>query len=167
MGRVAKVRKIMMSTKSHKKRAPNLDDETISNIVEILDGWSLPKLTWEIFIEHIFLRLRVRYTRQTLNNYSRIKDSFSVCKKKLTGVNPDDFKKETPNQQRICRLEAEVDRLTRENNSLLEQFNRWVYNGYLKTMDEKMREFMNEPLPSVHREVSEDISNIKTGIKRK
>jgi cell division protein FtsB len=48
-----------------------------------------------------------------------------------------------PEQQQIARLKAENERLKRENNNLLEQFNRWVYNGYLKTMDERMREFMN------------------------
>lgn len=57
-------------------------------------------------------------------------------------------------QQQIARLKAENERLKRENNNLLEQFNRWVYNGYLKNMDDRMREFMNTPLPPVDREPS-------------
>lgn len=157
----------MKPNKLQKKRAPNLDDETINKVVEILDGWSFQKITWELFVEQIFLRLRVRYTRQALNNYTRIKDAFSICKSNTREFNQKIMQVETPDQRRIHRLEAEVERLTRENNALLEQFNRWVYNGYLKTMDEKMRDFMNEPLPSMQRESSRNISNIDAERKRK
>jgi hypothetical protein len=144
-----------MPTKPAHRRARNLDDQAIEQIVEILDGWDSPKLTWKLFIEQIFLRLRTRYTRQALNNYIRIKHSFAACKKVLAGRNHEDPKEKTPEQQRIARLEAENERLRWENNNLLEQFNRWVYNGYLKQMDVRMRDFMNQPLPPVYREPSE------------
>lgn len=156
-----------MVAKPTKKRAPNLDDQVIDKIVEILDGWSSPKLTWDLFIEQIFLRVRVRYTRQALNNYSRIKYAFSTRKKFLVGASPKELKAGTPDQLRIARLESEVERLARENNALLEQFNRWVYNGYLKNMDEKMCSFMNEPLPNVQREPSAKVFGFDIGKKRK
>ena len=153
-----------MSVKQ-RSRAPNLDDQAIERIVEILDGWSTPKLTWELLIEQILLRHRTAYTRQALHNHVRIKDAFSYCKKKLSGPNFKEQKALSPEQQQIARLKAENERLKRENNNLLEQFNRWVYNGYLKTMDERMREFMNTPLPSINREPS--YKNTKVNIKQK
>ncbi|MCK9985361.1 MAG: hypothetical protein AzoDbin1_01833 [Azoarcus sp.] len=155
-----------MPAKPPRKRARNLDDQAIEQIVEILDGWNSPKLTWELLIELVFLRLRARYTRQALNNYVRIKEAFAARKQALAGRDPREVKAETLDQQRIARLEAEIERLKRENNALLEQFNRWVYNGYLKQMDERMRDFMNEPLPPVHREPSEKPLKAKTGGQR-
>lgn len=156
-----------MPVKSPRKRARNLDDQAIEQIVKILDGWSSPKLTWELLIEQVLLRLRARYTRQALNNYTRIKVAFAARKKALAGRNPKELKAETPDQQRIASLEAEVERLTKENNAVLEQFNRWVYNGSLKQMDDRMRDFMNQPLSKVHREPSEKASRVKVEGKRK
>lgn len=144
-----------MPTKLPRKRARNLDDLAVEHIVEIIDGWSSPKLTWELLIDQVFLRLRAKYTRQALNNHIRIKNAFGARKKDLLGYDPKIFKVESPEQLRITRLEVENKRLKQEYNNLLEQFNRWVYNGYLKQMDDRMRDFMNRPLPSVDREPSE------------
>lgn len=143
-----------MKNKLARRRSKNLDDEAIEKIVQILDVWDLPKLTWEVLIEKAFQTLRARYTRQALNNYARIKDAYVVQKKKLASDGNRIDKNITPDQQKIARLEAENARLKRENHALLEQFNRWVYNGYTKQMDSKMREFMNQPLPVAHREPS-------------
>ena len=49
-----------------KGRAKNLSDDAIGLIVGMLDGWS-GKLTWDLFIDVIERRLRVRYTRQALD----------------------------------------------------------------------------------------------------
>ncbi len=57
--------------------------------------------------------------------------------------------------------------INRENGNLLEQFNRWVYNGYTKQMDRRMRDFMNQPLPPVHREPSKIRGIAGTEIERK
>lgn len=102
------------------------DDQAVEQIVGILDGWASPKLTWELLIEQVLLRLRARYTRQALNNYVRIKDAFVARKQSLAGRDQKELKAESPDQQRIARLEAEIERLKRENNTLLEQFHRWV-----------------------------------------
>ncbi|MNF42992.1 hypothetical protein D3C76_452200 [compost metagenome] len=137
-----------------RSRSRNLDDQSIERIVEILDGWSSPKLTWELLIEQILLRLRAKYTRQALNNHMRIKETFVARKKAIRDPSALKLISQTPEQQRIARLEAENERLKRENNNLLEQFNRWAYNGYLRQMDERMLDFMSQPLPSVHRDAS-------------
>jgi hypothetical protein len=102
-----------------------------------------------------------------LNNYVRIKDAFVARKQSLAGRDQKELKAESPDQQRIARLEAEIERLKRENNTLLEQFHRWVYNGYLKQMDERMRDSMNQPLPMVYREPSEKPSKTKTREEKK
>ncbi|MFA7279289.1 MAG: hypothetical protein WC100_04285 [Sterolibacterium sp.] len=138
-----------------RNRARNLDDQAIEQIVEMLDGWSSPKLTWDLLIKQIMIRLRAEYSRQALHNHTRIKEAFTARKNELSGRNPRELKALTPEHQRITRLEVENERLKRENNNLLEQFNRWVYNGYTKQMDERMRNFMNQPLPAVHRDPSE------------
>lgn len=135
-------------------RARNLDDNTIMQIVAILDAWSSPKLTWDLLIKQITLRLRAEYTRQALHNHMRIKDAFAARKRDLAGRTLKEINPTTPELQRIVHLEAENERLKRENNNLLEQFNLWVYNGYLKQMDVRMRDFMNQPLPEVRRDRS-------------
>lgn len=149
-------------TAKPRHRSRNLDDRSIEQIVEILDGWPNHKLTWELLIEQILLRLRSRYTRQTLNNHVRIKEAFAARKKEISKGPTPKSQTQTPDQQRIARLEAEIERLKRENNSLLEQFNRWVYNGYIKQMDERMLDSMNQALPPVHREPSEKPSKKST-----
>ena len=142
-----------MRTKPY-NRARNLDDRAIEQIVEILYGWSSPKLTWDLLIQQIMLHLRSEYSRQALYKHTRIKEAFVARKLALSNGDQADLRALTPDQQRIARLEAENERLKQENNNLLEQFHRWVYNGYLKQMDERMREFMNQPLPGVHRDPS-------------
>lgn len=144
-----------------RKRARNLDDTAIEQIVEILDGWSSSKLTWELLIEKIMFHLRADYTRQALHKHARIKEAFATRKRELAVRDLLEPGELTPEAQRIARLEAENARLKRENNNLLEQFHRWVYNGYLKQMDDRMRDFMNQPLPQVHR----DPSKLDTAVK--
>lgn len=141
-----------------RSRARNLDEQAIEQIVAILDGWSSSKLTWELLIDQITLRLRSHYTRQALHNHVRIKDAFSARKKSLAGCKVEQALYDSPElqhaMQRIARLEAENERLSRENNNLLEQINRWIYNAYVKQMDHKLRSIFNEPLPAVQREPS-------------
>lgn len=130
------------------KRAKNLDDLGIKQIVEILDGWS-GKLTWELLIDEIELRMHNRYTRQALSKHERIRHAFDLIKKS------DDFsvrQVSSPELQvaleRIARLEAENRRLESENERLLEQFVRWAYNAHTRGLDNK---FLDRPLPTVNR----------------
>jgi hypothetical protein len=149
-----------MPTKS-RKRSPNLDDDAIEKIVKILDEWSLPKLTWELLLTEIQRRLGARYVRQTLDKYARISDAFVARKKTLAARDPNDPSLLTPEQKRIVDLETEVARLKRENNNLLEQFNRWTFNGQRLQIDHRMRdewrglrEELDKPLQKPDREAS-------------
>lgn len=132
-------------------RSRNLDDQLIRNIVEILDGWS-DNLTWDGLVEAIDRRTGQRYTRQALHKHERIKQAFSLRKKSLTegrgvaGKDSDPVLKMT--LERLSRIEAENERLKKENAALLEQFVRWTYNAGLKGLTIKV---LNSPLPSVYR----------------
>lgn len=133
------------------RRSKNLDDQLIRQIVEILDGWS-DNLTWEGFVEVIDQRIGQRYTRQTLHKHERIKQAFRLRKAALGRERGKVRKVTDPVLQltldRLARIEAENERLKRENATLLEQFVRWTYNAGLKglTLD-----LLNQPLPAIHR----------------
>lgn len=137
-------------------RMPNLDDAAIRRIVQILDGWS-GKLTWELLIEAIEHRSRQRYTRQALHSHERIRLAFGGRKKALATDKPASRAFDGPPELKlaldeVARLTAENERLERENNRLLEQFVRWVYNASKRNLTE---EFLNRPLPPVDRERSD------------
>lgn len=133
-----------------RNRSSNLSDKDIERIVRILDGWS-GKLTWNSLINEIEFRMKERYTRQTLSKHSRIKDAYSLTKKRLSSKNEvidSAFKKHDALIEKLQRLESENNRLNMENNQLLSQFARWAYNAYIRgiTQDE-----LDSPLPKVNR----------------
>lgn len=132
------------------RRAKNLDDDGIKQIVEILDGWS-KKLTWELLIDAIELRMYSRYTRQTLHKHERIRSAFELRKAALADdeevriVRSPELQKAL---EKIARLEAENKRLEYENQQLLEQFACWAYNAHTRGLDSN---FLNKSLPPVNR----------------
>ena len=140
-----------MAKQQPKKRSKNLGDDEIKQIVEILDGWS-GKLSWELLIDDIELRMFSRYTRQGLYKHERIRNAFELKKNEGAEGGKDVKRASSPQLQialdRIVRLESENRRLESENNQLLEQFARWAYNAHTRGLD---HEFLNRPLPSVNR----------------
>jgi len=133
-----------------KQRSKNLGDAEINQIVKILDGWS-GKLTWELLIDAIEMRMHNRYTRQALHKHERIRHACDLRKKNLS-EEVGGRRVTSPELQatldRMARLEAESGRLESENQRLLEQFVRWAYNAHCRGLD---HEFLNRPLPSVNR----------------
>lgn len=133
-------------------RAKNLTSADVENIVRILDGWS-GKLTWDSLIQAIARRTRATYTRQALNNHERVRNAFALRKAALGKTSASSAKlAESPELQaalqRLARLEAENQRLKKENNSLMEKFSTWAYNAHSRGLDEK---FLSQPLPVVDR----------------
>lgn len=133
------------------RRAKNLDDAGIKEIVEILDGWS-EKLTWDLLIDVINFRTHNKYTRQTLHKHERIRNAFDLRK---TGLADGDGRTpivKSPELhkalERIARLEVENTRVESENEQLLEQFARWAYNAHTRGLDAI---FLNRSLPPVNR----------------
>lgn len=138
-----------------RKRSRNLDDAAISDIVGILDRWTGP-LSWEILIRCIEELMRVRYTRQALNNHERIKMAFSLRRQAIKTIGGRTRASATTLEfdsllQINARLEAETARLKTENTRLLEQFVRWSYNANNRGVGE---EVLNRPLPAVNRDSS-------------
>lgn len=133
------------------RRAKNLDDAGIKEIVEILDGWS-EKLTWDLLIDAINFRTHNEYTRQTLHKHERIRNAFDLRKIALADGDTTVRSVRSPELQkaleRIARLEVETKRMESENTQLLEQFVRWAYNAHTRGLDSN---FLNRPLPPVSR----------------
>lgn len=141
------------SKKNVVRRGKNLTDDTIEQIVRLLDDWS-GKLTWEALIDLIVTRLHCRYTRQALHKHERIRTAYALRKKTLG--DSDIAKSRRGSQQlgedvmnRIVRLEAENQRLEAENQRLLEQFVVWAYNAHTRGLD---KGFLSQPLPRVNRD---------------
>jgi hypothetical protein len=133
------------------ERAKNLTDESIGEIVDMIDTWSSPKLTWELLIQEIKKRLKTEYTRQALFKHERILRTYQD-RKKVLAMDPDkSVSTGTGNKildealERIKNLNVKVQRLESENNHLLEQFILWRYNASVKgiTMD-----YLSQPLPN-------------------
>jgi hypothetical protein len=134
-------------------RAKNLCDQDVARIVEVLDGWA-GKLTWELLISAVELRLFARYTRQALHKHVRIKEAFRHRKDALANNGERSrpvasFPELQLALDRIDRLTAENERLKKENERLLEQFLRWAYNAHTRNLD---KDFLNRPLPLVDRQ---------------
>ena len=150
------------------KRAKNLGDTDIEQIVEMLDGWS-GKLSWELLIDAIEARRHMRYTRQALHKHERIGQAYSMRKKALSAqVDSGELTYSSPElqiaEQKLARLTAENMRLKAENEHLLEQFVRWAYNAYTRNLD---KEFLNRPLPGVNRDVTRPVVQVKPVPKKK
>lgn len=130
-----------------RQRSSNLTDHDIERILGVLDGWS-GKLTWTLLTDEIENRLKEHYTRQTLASYNRIQSTYTLVKERLKDEIAEELNT-TPESMAVLiqqnkRLEAEVDRLHRENNELLAQFITWSRNAYMRglTIDD-----LNKPLP--------------------
>ena len=137
------------------KRAKNLGDSDITQIVEMLDGWS-GKLSWELLISAIQKRRYMRYTRQALHKHERIATAYKLRKAAIScSLSTEATKYKTPQlqiaEQRLSRITAENERLKIENDLLLEQFVRWAYNASVRGLD---KIFLNQPLPGLNRELS-------------
>ena len=139
------------SRRTGRRRAPNLSDDDIAAIVEMLDGWT-GALSWDRLIEAIAERFARRYTRQALFKHTRIREAFRGRKEGLRQQRADGSRVTSAELQaaldRIARLEAANERLAKENEQLLEQFARWAYNAHVHGMDE---EALNRPLMPVDR----------------
>ena len=137
------------------RRAPNLTDDSIRQIIDLLDGWT-GTLTWELLIDAIAERRFTAYTRQALHKHERIRLAFAQCKKRISeGRGEETRRVESPELQaaleRIERLQVVNDRLQSENQRLLEQFATWAYNAHSRGLDNS---FLSQPMPPIDRETS-------------
>lgn len=129
--------------------AKHLTDNDVEQIVGVLDGWR-DKLTWEALCDACLPEIGSKPVRQTLMKFTRIKNAFNACKKRLKEDIPE--LRAPPSMrvaiERIARLERENERLKRENAELLQQFVVWQYNAYIRGLSNHE---LNKPLPGIDR----------------
>jgi len=119
-----------------KKRAPDLTEEIVSNILDAIDGWK-GKLTWDLLIAAVEKTTGLEYSRFTLSAYPEIANAFTLRKEALRGTwtgersAPRDEKVRAALEQ-VERLQRSVQRLKSENMLLKEQFVTWALNAERK-----------------------------------
>lgn len=134
-----------------KARAPDITEELIGTVVDLLDSWS-GKLTWDALINRVRMKSGIEYSRFTLSEHARIAHAFALRKKILRGlpsgprVPRDELVKAALAQSNRYRGKAE--RLEAENRLLLEQFMTWASNAEREGVTIAM---LNKPLPKPSR----------------
>lgn len=136
-----------------KTRAPDLTEQRIKVVIDILDGWE-GKLTWELLLAAVEKTTGIRYSRFTFAEYPEIANAFSFKKDTLRGTwkgersQPRDERVRAALEQ-VERYKAKVERLEMENQLLLEQFVTWATNAERKGVTMTM---LNAPLPKPERD---------------
>ena len=127
--------------------APKMTDAMINQSVNMLDGWA-GKLTWDLYLETLAVDVGHRYTKAAMLRHGRIKDAWDHAKERCRGSNEDSSKppEVALMDSRNRELEERIQRLTRENTRLLEQFVRWAHNASRRGMS---LEELERPLPYV------------------
>lgn len=133
--------------------ARHMTDTSIASICEMIDGWDrATPLTWDNLVAAVEGLLGHRYTRQALNAHERIRTAYTVRRnalKNLLEKAPKGSIELQAAQGRIDKLAAENARLKGENERLLGQFVRWLYNASLHGMSKEM---LNQALPQIDRD---------------
>lgn len=98
----------------------------------ILTNWS-GKLTWEALVAKVNLELGLKITRQTLCTYAGINACYKKRKAQLRGSTPAIYTRITASEvnlvERIERLEAEIQVLTKNNSEQLRMIERMLANA--------------------------------------
>lgn len=126
-----------------------LSDRDIESIIELIDSWVGEQINWASLLDVIDRQLGFRPSRQALSGHDRIKLAFQTRKKGLRREAPPPPSVASILQQRLKRVEAELDRVKAENAVLLEQFVRWQYNAETHGLG---RDKLDNPLPTIDRE---------------
>lgn len=136
-----------------KSRAPDLTEERIALVLEILDEWR-GKLTWGLLLDAVQEAIGYRYSRFTFAEYPEITNAFSFKKNALRGSLSRERSEPRDEQLRAALAQADryrqkVDRLQAENQLLLDQFVTWAINAERRgvTMD-----MLNTALPKPNRD---------------
>lgn len=141
-----------------KNRAPDLTDERLTKVTEMLDEWK-GKLTWELLLDAVEKSTGHRYSRFTFAEYPEIANAFSLRKDALRGTLP--RARGEPRDERlraalaqIERYQAKIYRLESENRLLTEQFVTWAINAERKgvTLD-----ILNASMPKPERDRSKEV----------
>jgi hypothetical protein len=141
-----------------KSRAPDLTEDRIKVVIDILDGWK-GKLTWDLLLDAVQTATGLRYSRFTFADYPQIANAFSLKKDALRGTwtgersQPRDERVRAALEQ-VERYKAKAERLEKENQLLLEQFVTWATNAERKGVTMTM---LNAPLPKPNRDQTKGV----------
>lgn len=141
-----------------KTRAPDLTDERIQVVIDVLDSWK-GKLTWDLLLKAVEEKTGIAYSRFTFAEYPKIANAFTLRKKELSGTwkappsQPRDEQVRAALEQ-VERYRAKIQRLEQENQLLLEQFVTWATNAERKGVTMAM---LNAPLPKPGRDRSKGV----------
>ncbi|MEI7145476.1 hypothetical protein WCT84_17985 [Pectobacterium brasiliense] len=134
--------------------AKHLSDRDVEAIVNMINGWSEEKISWNSICFAAENLIGKVPTRQSLNGYKDIVFAYTAKKKGLTDAPP--VEKKVINldfaSQRINNLESKIAQLKEENNYYHEMFVVWQYNAYRLGIKENE---LNAPLPKIDRERSD------------
>ena len=131
----------------------HLTDHDIQVLVDLIDAWE-GRLTWDGLCDRAGEVFGFRPTRQTLNAHLAVKSAFGA-KKNYGKVGPTPSRRPSSlsyAEQKIRKLESEVERHKFENERLIEQFIRWQYNAQKRGVTKTM---LDEHLPVIDRDSSE------------
>ena len=131
-------------------RPANLNDGIVFRIVEVIDNWAKPRLTWGLLVSTIQEVGLPGYTRQTLEKNIRIKNAYLSMKSNLRGEGPSTLRSKSKAglAQNVTGLKSTISRLELENNILKERFLCWLSNAIDFGMTVEMLE---QPLPRIQR----------------
>lgn len=133
----------------------HLNEESISKIIKLIELWDDTKISWPALCDSVEINIGTRYTRQCLSKYKLICDAFNIRKinlKENAGVDPVYKTKQMQDAVlKIQRLEQKIERLEKQNNDLLVQFNRWLYNATHSTRHPMSVEDLNKALTNNQR----------------
>lgn len=131
----------------------HLTGHDIQILVDLIDAWE-GRLTWDGLCDRAGEVFGFRPTRQTLNAHLAVKSAFA-SKKNYMKTGPVPSRRPASlsyAEQKIRKLESEVERHKYENERLIEQFIRWQYNAQKRGVTKAM---LDEHLPAIDRDSSE------------
>ncbi|MBR0804343.1 hypothetical protein JQ636_12410 [Bradyrhizobium japonicum] len=107
--------------------AGRLSAKDIADIVADLKDWSRPKITWNAVVTRVEGLIGRRFSRQSLEAQPAIYRAYAEAKQRVRkGLPP---ARRRPLAERIEALQAENERLSQENEVLLEMFVTWLLNA--------------------------------------
>ncbi|MDH4765861.1 hypothetical protein OMP44_23495 [Pseudomonas sp. CBMAI 2609] len=131
----------------------HLTNHDILVLVDLIDAWE-GRLTWDSLCDRAGEMFGFRPTRQTLNAHLAVKSAFDA-KKNYLKEGPTPSRRPSSlsyAEQKIRKLESEVERHKHENERLIERFIRWQYNAQKRGITKAM---LDEHLPVIDRDSSE------------
>ena len=109
----------------------HLTPNDIKKIVQLIDKWSEPKLSWDLLVEACKTKLNIACTRQTLNAKPAVKIAFKDRKEALkhTTSKAGYIKDIKRANEKIEELTQANEQLRKVNDLLLQRFTVWQANA--------------------------------------